>query len=261
MKYVVYTLCLFSFFYSHLNVEKASQINSKKILQFPSLDHIFGTDFLGRDIFVQSFLAMEDTLKSVLIAITFIGIFSFILAVIILLNSKLIQSAVLYILDLLDGLPNFLISIIGILIFNRWFDWDSHKVFSFIILGFSIAIAVVPGMAKSIYFEILQYRQLEFVWATRAIGASEKQIIHYHYWPHIRTWLKLSILQLLPGLIGAETFLSFLGASRLGSVGQMLFEGWKQSLDSPQLFFGPAFSLLITLVTLNIFFQPEMDGQ
>ena len=111
------------------------------------------------------------------------------------------------------------------------------------------------GLARQVRAKVLSYREMEYTLAARAAGASDARIIFRHLLPNAFSHIIVVATLAIPGMILAETALSFLG---LGiqppqtSWGALLKQAQLVSvlLQQPWLLI-PAFLVIVAVLTIN----------
>lgn len=187
-------------------------------MQPPSLDHWFGTNRLGRDIFSQVVWGTRVALV--------IGVFSAIIVVLIGLNVGLISgyfggatdNVLMRLTDLTYGLPYLPFAIILVTLLGTGLD-------KIIIV---IAVGLWPNTARVIRSQVLSLKQRSFVDAARMTGLSHAGIIYRHIAPNVLPIAFVYIPLTMGIAITTEAGLSFLGYgdSELMSWGRTLHEVW-----------------------------------
>jgi peptide/nickel transport system permease protein len=122
--------------------------------------------------------------------------------------------------------------------------------------GLAMVLAAVswPGIARIIRGEVLSLRQREYVDAARTLGASSRRIVLRHILPNILPLLIVYTSLSIPGLILAETGLSFLGIGV-----QVPTPSWGNMLGDAQQFFRTNISnviipgLMIYITSLSLY--------
>ena len=91
----------------------------------------------------------------------------------------------------------------------RGFGLSAGTVF----LGIIVALALISwaGMARVIRGQVLAIREMDFVTAARAAGASDLRVVVRHVVPNVTTYLIVNATLLIPGMMLTEATLSFLG--------------------------------------------------
>lgn len=87
--------------------------------------------------------------------------------------------------------------------------WSAYKVFFGIV--FIMALTGWAGMARILRGQFLSVREMDFVPAAKAAGASDKRVIWRHIMPNIVSYLLVNATLTIPGAIIGESTLSFLG--------------------------------------------------
>lgn len=210
----------------------------------PSSSHWFGTDLVGRDLFVRTMLGARVSLSVAIIAITVslcIGIPWGTLAG--LLGGKTDQ-IMMRIVDGLYSLPLILIVILLVVVFGR----NQYLLFAALGALFWLDIArIVRG-------QTLRIRNAPFLEAARGLGARTPHLIRRHVLPNVIGPVVVYATLAIPGVILAESFISFLG---LGiqepdtSWGVLVADGTQTMESSPWLLVFPGACLAITVWCCN----------
>jgi peptide/nickel transport system permease protein len=88
-------------------------------------------------------------------------------------------------------------------------SWPSSTVY----LGIVAVLALIgwAGLARVVRGQVLAAREIDYVQAARALGASDLRIILRHVMPNLTSYLIVTASLALPGYILGESALSFLG--------------------------------------------------
>jgi peptide/nickel transport system permease protein len=171
------------------------------ILKPPSLHHVFGTDYYGRDVFSVVVYGSRDSL--------FIGFASVVVGL--LAGSTLggfsgyvggfVDRVLMLCIDILMTIPGILLALaiaasLGPSLFN---------------IVLAVAIGAVPGYARVTRSQIMSVKQRPFVMASRSIGVSEFRVFWQHVLPN--AWSPLLVMATigLGSSILVGSGLSFLG--------------------------------------------------
>lgn len=212
--------------------------------QAPSMAHLFGTDSLGRDLFVRTFIGGRISLM--------VGVLGALVAVLIgtvygatsgFIGGR-VDRIMMRILEILYSIPFMFLVIVLVTFFGR------NIVLIFVAIG---AIAWLD-MARIVRGQTLSLRGKEFIEAAHVCGVSKWNIIKRHIIPNVLGIVAVYSTLLVPSMILTESFLSFLGLGvqePMTSWGALLQEG-SQSLEVAiwQLSFPAAF-MIITLFCFN----------
>jgi peptide/nickel transport system permease protein len=123
--------------------------------------------------------------------------------------------------------------------------------------GITVILSVLgwTGLARVVRGKILSLREEDFVMAARLAGAAEMRIIVRHLLPSFMSHLIVSITMSIPGMILAETSLSFLGIGLRPPV-----TSWGVLLQSAQQvealahypwFLSPVFFIIAAVLAFN----------
>ena len=175
--------------------------------EIPAVVVLFGTDNAGRDIFSRT---MVGSRVSLFIGLT--GVFiSFILGCIIGGISGyfggVIDEGIQRLIDILLSIPTIPLWIVLSAAIPR--EWSVVQTY----FAITVVLAVVgwTGLARVVRGKLLSLREIDFVLAAKACGASDMFSIVYHLLPNFLSYLIVNITIAIPGMILAETALSFIG--------------------------------------------------
>jgi len=214
----------------------------------PSLEHIFGTDNIGRDYFARVLIGGQTSLlvglAATLASVT-VGVFVGSAAG--YFGGKL-DEILMRLVDFLYGIPYMFLVILVMLMFSETARGEALPVF--------IALGLVQWltMARVVRGQVLSLRRREFVLAARLLGASDARVILQHILPNVAGVILVYATLTVPSVIILESFLSFLGLGVKLSWGQLVAEA--VSVVNPirsfwWLLWWPSFLLALTLFSLN----------
>ena len=220
---IVYIVGLFAPLIAPYSYSETDLMNTQS---GPTLDHIFGTDRLGRDIFTRIIWGIQTT---VIITIVRLVTGSLILGVSLGLVAGYFRGKADSIItrtgEVLAAFPDILLIIIlaatlrpRIVDFARRIEDMSgiNGIVSSGIVDFAvIGIALLPlswfGMMRLVRGQVLSVGQREYVQAARIAGASNTRILFRHILPNVIGPIIVSASFGLGAVAGTEVFLSFLG--------------------------------------------------
>ena len=160
----------------------------------PSLDHPFGTDKLGRDIFVRVMYGGRISLS-----IAFAS--AFICLIIGVLYGGKVDMVMMRIVDILDSIPTLLYVILILMIFGNTIP----------AMLFAICFTSWVGMARQVRQQVRSIKEMEFAMAEKVLGASHKRILINHLIVNAIGPIIVNLTMLVPSAIFTEAFLSFVG--------------------------------------------------
>jgi oligopeptide transport system permease protein len=206
--------------------------------------HWFGTDNLGRDLFVRVLYGARVSLAVGLIA-TFVSLVIGVAygATAGFIGGRLDELMMRFV-DVLYSLPYIFLVIILMVIFNR----------NFFLLFLAIGAVEWLTMARIVRGQTLSIKQKEFIEAARAAGLNTFTIIRRHVIPNVLGPVVVYVTLTVPTAILAESFLSFLGLGiqePLTSWGVLISEGANQMETAPWMLIFPAVFMAVTLFCFN----------
>ena len=170
--------------------------------QTPSLEHPFGTDKFGRDLFTRTALGGRVSILigfGATIAILFIGV---VYGAISGFVGGRIDNGLMRFLDALYGLPYLPFAIITLAIIGQTNTWT---------MMIALSIASWFTTARIVRGQVLTLKENDYVRAAKAVGARWYRILGRHLLPNTLGVLIIAIFLELPGVILGEAFLSFIG--------------------------------------------------
>src|SRR5690606_16644517 len=212
----------------------------------PSSLHWFGTDELGRDIFVRTwygarismFVGFMAALIDFAIGVTYGGYSGH--------KGGKTDIFMMRVLEVLYGLPYLLVVILLMVVMGP----------SLLTIIIALTITGWISMARLVRGQVLQLKNQEYVTAARSFGAGTAHIIRRHLLPNAMGPILVQMTLTVPTAIFAEAFLSFLGLgvqAPYASWGVMANDalGVILSGDWWQLFF-PALFISLTMFAFNV---------
>lgn len=167
--------------------------------------------------------------------------------------------------DILSGVPFIIVATL----FQMYY---SAKVGPIISLLFAFVLTGWLGTAYRVRTQFYRFKNSEYVFAARTLGASNKRLMFKHILPNSLGTIITSSVLVIPGVINSESMLSYLGiASITGdsgtSLGSMLANAQSTFMQYPHLMFFPALVLSLLMISFNLFgnglrdaFNPSLRG-
>ena len=212
--------------------------------QKPSSEHWFGTDDLGRDIFVRTLeggrvslaVGFLATAVSLIIGVVYGSIAGYV--------GGRTDALLMRIVDILYSLPFVIFVILLMVMFGR----------NFILLFIAIGAVEWLTMARIVRAQIMALKDTEFVEAARALGYSNTRIIFGHLLPNVLGPVIIYSSLTVPAVMLLEAVLSFLGLGvqpPMSSWGLLIKDGAEKIDVYPWLLIFPAIFFSATLFSLN----------
>lgn len=214
------------------------------MLQGPSAEHWFGTDNLGRDVFVRTLYGARISLSigftaaaiNMVIGVFYGGIAGY-------FGGK-VDMIMMRIVDILSGIPSLLY-----LILLMMFMGASVKS---ILIAMCLTYWITT--ARMVRGSILTLREQEYALAAKVCGQSDWNILIHHLIPNSIGSIIVTVTFLIPSAIFEEAFLSFLGIGisvPMASWGTMCNDAIQYLFDKPYLMIFPAAAISLTIFSLN----------
>jgi len=230
-----------------------SAINIAQSYLPPSINHPFGTDDLGREVFVRMLYGARISLLVGFVAVGISTLIGIVLGALAGYYGGWVDALVMRFVDIMLCFPTFFL-ILAVIAFLDPSIWNIMIV---------IGLTSWMGVARLIRAEFLSLRQRDFVLAAQALGATDSRLIFRHILPNAMSPVLVSATLGVAGAILTESALSFLGIGvqpPTPSWGNMLIIG-KQTLGSAWwLSVIPGLAILITVLGYNLFGEGIRDA-
>jgi len=210
----------------------------------PSAAHWFGTDHLGRDLFVRVMqggqisleVALAATAVSLSIGVLFGAMAGF-------LGGR-VDNAMMRVVDVLYTLPFTIFAIILVTYLGR----------SLVLVFVAIGAVEWLTMARIVRGQVMSLKEKEFIEAAVAMGLSRRRILLRHLIPNAIGPVIVYATLTIPRVMLLEAFLSYLGLgvqAPMSSWGTLIKEGTAAMEEYPWLLVFPSVALSVTLFSLN----------
>ncbi len=167
----------------------------------PSIDHIFGTDVHGRDVFSRILYGGRYSLSVGIATVIFSLVFGSIFGLIIAYSGGRVDEIGVVVIDVMLGFPAIMfalliVAVLGVGLTN---------------IVIAVGIAGIAPFARVVRGAALAVKARPFVEATRALGAGQWRVILRHLLPNVlAVIIVMGTLNLASAIISTAT-LSFLG--------------------------------------------------
>ena len=205
---------------------------------------IFGTDDLGRDLFVRTMLGVRVTIVIALVASVVSLVIGVLYGAIAGYVGGRVDALMMRFVDTLYALPFIFFVILLMVAFER----------NFLLIFVAIGAINWLDMARIVRGQTLSLRERDYVAAARVTGVSTLRIIFRHIAPNLIGVVIVYVTLTIPQAILVESFLSFLG---LGiqepqtSLGALVDAGVNQMEGASWMLLIPASLLALVLLCFN----------
>lgn len=167
----------------------------------PSLAHLFGTDWMGRDMFARTLAGLSTSVLVGLLAAGVSSVIALVLGCAAALGGKRVDAALTWLIDLMMGVPHIVLLILISFALGKGF-W-----------GVTIGVAVThwASLARVVRAEVLQCRTSTFVAVARRLGQGPARIAARHMVPYVLPQFLVGLILLFPHAILHEAAITFLG--------------------------------------------------
>ena len=186
--------------------------------QFPSWDHLFGTDAIGRDYFSRILYGLRTSLMVGFVSVAISCLIGIPLGLLAGLGGNWADFIVMRIVEVMTAFPGllfaiFLVSVLGSGVRNV-----------ILVIGLTAWLTI----CRLTRAQLLTLREQEFVMAARSIGVNPFRIAFRHVLPNALAPIVIVIALSIPVAIFTEAGLSFLGIGinePTPSLGKMVSDG------------------------------------
>ncbi|GKX67084.1 ABC transporter permease [Inconstantimicrobium mannanitabidum] len=221
-------------------------INSSQKNIKPNGQYWFGTDNFGRDLFSRIWIGARISIAIALSATAIKVVIGSLYGAAMAYFGGFVDQLLMRIIEIISSIPDLILTMLIMIVLGN------GKVSLLIALCFTAWI----NTARMLRGQIMQLRECEYVLAAEALGASPARIITKHLIPNTIGLLILDIATAIPGIIFAESSLSFLGIGLQTpdfSLGSLLASGQSAMAFYPYQLVCPSIVLCLIVLSFNLF--------
>ncbi|NTE89045.1 ABC transporter permease [Agrobacterium rubi] len=209
----------------------------------PSLQHWFGTDHLGRDVYARVVYGTASSVSSAFVAVIIGVVAGGLIGLLAGFLGGWVDVVLARLVDVLLSIPKFLLAVIVVTAIG----------FETINAAIATGVSAVAFFARVTRSEVIKTRQATFVEASFLLGGSRWYILLRHVLPNAsRSVLPLAVLQFGESIlvIASLAFLGYGDPPPASDWGLLISIG-KDYLKWPWLVYAPAFVTIVTVLSVN----------
>lgn len=212
---------------------------------FPSSQHWFGTDTMGRDIFAR---VCYGARYSLLIGVVSVGISLLIgttVGAIAGYYGGLIEAIIMFIVELFLMIPSILLTIVFVAVLG----------INLQNLMIALGLVTVPYFARNARASVMMVCGNEYVEAAKAMGANNLTILFTHVLPNALSPILVQATTRVGSVIVSAASFSFLGLGvpmPTPEWGAMLSDARQFMRDYPYQIMFPGIAIMITVLAINL---------
>ncbi|WP_026884585.1 ABC transporter permease [Clostridium akagii] len=212
----------------------------------PNGTHWFGTDDLGRDVWVRTWagtrtsiiIGVVGAMIELVVGALYGGVSGYI--------GGAVDDILMRIVEILNSIPYLILVLIIIIVMQ------SNGIIPLII---GMTLTGWTGMARMVRGQVLSIKEQEYVMAAQALGANSPRIILKHLMPNVIGIMIVDVTLAVPSYIFAEAFLSYIGLGIKSpniSLGALCSNATPNMMFYPYQLFWPSLVISLIMLTFNL---------
>lgn len=237
---MILILAIIAIFAPLLAPYNPSSTSLEETLQPPSLQHLLGTDTLGRDTLTRIMYGARTSLMIGIVVVFCSSIIGFLLGLVAGYVGGWSYTIIMRIMDALMAFPMILLALMIASLLGG-------GILNVII---ALTVSLVPVSARLMCGQVITAKENDYIMAERSMGASHSLVMFRHLLPNCFPPLIVMVTMVMGEVILAEAGLSFLGlgvSPPTAAWGSMISDGRNYLLRAPILSFAPGFALMIAV--------------
>lgn len=212
----------------------------------PCPGYLFGTDWMGRDMFVRTLTGLSMSIRVGLLAAGVSALLALLLGILSATMGRTVDSIVTWIIDLVMGIPHILLLIL--------ISYACGKGFKGVVIG--VSLTHWTSLARLIRGEVLQLKEATYIKVAGKLGISPWQVAWKHMVPHLFPQFLVGLILMFPHAILHEASITFLGfglSPEQPAIGVILSESMRYlAMGEWWLALFPGLLLVLTVVLFDV---------
>ena len=212
----------------------------------PTMQHLFGTDNFGRDIFSRVMQGLSTTIEISMLVVLFSGTVGIILGALTGYFGGILDEIIMRITDAINGFPSILLTLVIISLLGT----GTQNVI------IALGIVFVPSYVRIVRAEFLRLRDADYIRRARLMGVKQLRILFVHILPNIFSVFLVSVMIGFNNAILAESGMSYLGIGVQppdASLGMMLSDAQGYLQSAPWYALAPGLTIVWVVLGFSLF--------
>lgn len=226
--------------------EAAQETDFSRKNMMPGFQYLFGTDWLGRDMFVRTIKGLSMSILIGVCAASVSAFFALVLGVAAATLGRKVDAVITWFIDLIMGIPHMLLLILICVALGKGLTG--------VIVG--VALTHWTSLARVIRAEVMQLKESQYIKIAEKLGHSKFKIAVKHMLPHLVPQFLVGLILLFPHAILHESSITFLGfglSNEQPAIGIILSESMKYLVTGKWwLALFPGAMLVLTVVLFDV---------
>lgn len=222
--------------------ESAMETDFSRTNLKPSLEYLFGTDWMGRDMFARTIAGLSLSIRIGLLTAAVSAGAALVFGTAAAVLGRKADAVISWCIDLVMGIPHILLVMLISIACGRGFAG--------VVAG--VSLSHWPSLARVIRGEVLQLKSAPYILAAEKLGVSRFDIARRHMVPHILPQFLTGMILLFPHAILHEASVTFLGfglSSEQPAIGVILSESMRYLTTGKWwLALFPGLALVLTVI-------------
>ncbi len=214
-------------------------------LELPSMKHLLGTDYLGRDVLSRIIYGGRVSMYVSLLSGTFAACIGIGLGLIAGYMTGMVRRVILGMTDIVLSIPGMVFTLIIAAIMGN----------GVVSLTLAIGIGMVPTYIRMVNGLVLSLKENDYITASKLVGRSEGKILLKHLLPNAFPSLIVLYTINLGNAIMTESSLSYLGVGispPTATWGNMVSDAYVYLMQAPWLAIMPGICIIVLIISFNV---------